>query len=68
MTVDGLKWRNATEGRGCTNKMVFARGSPILALSLRICKDIKIGLCVSNSSGFGSVRPIERRINADIEI
>jgi len=26
MTGDGLKGRDATEGRGCMNKMVFARG------------------------------------------
>ena len=26
MTGDGLEGRNATEGRGCTNKVVFARG------------------------------------------
>jgi len=40
--VDDRRWvkgRNATKGekeRACTNKMVFARGSPILALSLHI--------------------------------
>jgi len=34
----------------------------------KLCKDIEIGLCVSNSSGFGSDRSIERRISANNEI
>ena len=49
---------------------VFRTGeSNTVAFSVhKLCKDIKIGLCVSNSSGFGSDGPIERRINANNEI
>jgi len=71
MVEDDRRWVRGAEcdgGKGMHEQDGFCTWSPILALSLRICKDIKIGLCASNRSGFGSVRPIERRINANIEI
>ena len=58
------------KGKGMHKQDVFRTGeSNTGAFSAhKLYKDIKIGLCVSNSSGFRSDRPIERRSNANNEI
>ena len=70
MTGDGLKGAECDGGKGMHERDGFRAGESITgAFSVyKLCKDIKIGLCVSNSSGFGSDRPIERGINAGNEI